>query len=100
MDLPALRALENVVSDRISALEAEHREAAFRALEEIAQRHGLTKAEVVARFRGRRNGKPKNPPRYRNPENPTETWTGVGRRPRWVEAQIAAGKALEELSLG
>jgi DNA-binding protein H-NS len=30
--------------------------------------------------------------RYRNPENPNETWTGRGRRPNWVHALDAAGR--------
>jgi len=41
-------------------------------------------------------GKPgKVPPKYRNPANPNETWTGRGRPPRWLAAELAAGKTLE-----
>ncbi|HRZ07519.1 MAG TPA: H-NS histone family protein [Candidatus Competibacteraceae bacterium] len=25
-----------------------------------------------------------NPPKYRNPENPEQTWSGRGKRPAWV----------------
>ena len=28
----------------------------------------------------------KMPVRFRNPQNPEETWTGIGRSPRWVQA--------------
>ena len=28
----------------------------------------------------------KMPVRFRNPQNPDETWTGIGRSPRWVQA--------------
>src|SRR4051794_12275797 len=28
-------------------------------------------------------------PKYRNPDNPAETWTGRGRQPRWVQAALA-----------
>jgi DNA-binding protein H-NS len=34
---------------------------------------------------------------YRNPDNPSETWTGHGRRPRWITQQLSAGKRLEDL---
>jgi DNA-binding protein H-NS len=34
-------------------------------------------------------------PKYQNPENSTETWSGRGRRPRWVQAQLKAGRKLE-----
>jgi DNA-binding protein H-NS len=31
-------------------------------------------------------------PKYRNPENPSETWAGRGLKPRWLTAAIKAGK--------
>ena len=39
-------------------------------------------------------------PRYRNPRNPVETWSGRGRPPAWVEAARANGWTLEELGGG
>jgi DNA-binding protein H-NS len=31
-------------------------------------------------------------PKYRNPANPKETWTGRGKQPRWMAALVAKGK--------
>jgi DNA-binding protein H-NS len=31
-------------------------------------------------------------PKYRNPENPAETWAGRGLKPRWLIAAIKSGK--------
>jgi DNA-binding protein H-NS len=39
-------------------------------------------------------------PKYRNPENPAETWAGRGLKPRWLAAAIKAGKKLEDFSIG
>jgi DNA-binding protein H-NS len=36
-------------------------------------------------------------PKYRNPENPSETWSGLGRRPKWINAQLSSGAELESL---
>lgn len=36
-------------------------------------------------------------PKYRNPKNPSETWSGRGKQPRWLKAQLRAGKKLDEL---
>ena len=36
-------------------------------------------------------------PKYRNPGNPAETWSGRGRKPRWVEEQVGAGRSLSDL---
>jgi DNA-binding protein H-NS len=38
---------------------------------------------------------PKVLPKYQNPGNSAETWSGRGRQPRWVQAQLKAGKKLE-----
>jgi DNA-binding protein H-NS len=35
-------------------------------------------------------------PKYRNPANPEETWSGRGRQPRWLAALTAKGKKLEQ----
>lgn len=33
-------------------------------------------------------------PKYRNPKNPQETWTGRGRQPKWLAAELARGRAI------
>jgi DNA-binding protein H-NS len=38
-------------------------------------------------------------PKYRNPENPSETWAGRGLKPRWLAAALKAGKKLEHFSI-
>jgi DNA-binding protein H-NS len=38
-------------------------------------------------------------PKYRNPDNPSETWAGRGLKPRWLAAAIKAGKKLEHFSI-
>ncbi len=35
-------------------------------------------------------------PKYRNPANPKETWTGRGKQPRWLAAHTAKGKKPED----
>lgn len=35
-------------------------------------------------------------PKYSNPANAKETWTGRGKQPRWLAAETAKGKKLEE----
>ncbi|SRR5713101_185666 len=38
-------------------------------------------------------------PKYRNPENPSETWAGRGLKPRWLAAALKGGKKLEHFSI-
>jgi DNA-binding protein H-NS len=39
-------------------------------------------------------------PKYRNPDNPAETWAGRGLRPRWLTAAMKGGKSLEDFAIG
>jgi DNA-binding protein H-NS len=39
---------------------------------------------------------PRVPPKYRNPSNPAQVWSGRGKRPLWLEPQIRAGKGLDD----
>ena len=35
-------------------------------------------------------------PKYRNPDNADETWTGRGKQPRWLAALTGQGRAVDE----
>jgi DNA-binding protein H-NS len=58
--------------------------------------HGAVGANESATGLNRtRRPYPKVFPKYQNPNNPSETWAGRGKQPRWVRAQLNAGKKLE-----
>lgn len=38
-------------------------------------------------------------PKYRNPERPSETWAGRGKKPRWLAAQLKAGKRIDDFRI-
>jgi DNA-binding protein H-NS len=44
-----------------------------------------------------RRAYPKVHPKYRNPERPSETWSGRGKQPGWVGAQLRSGRKINEL---
>ena len=35
-------------------------------------------------------------PKYKNPNDPTEIWSGRGKQPLWVREQLEAGKNLDQ----
>ena len=39
-------------------------------------------------------------PKYRNPANDTETWTGRGRQPLWVKTLVQSGGSLDDVTIG
>lgn len=43
--------------------------------------------------------RPTSGPFYRNPDRPTQIWSGRGLRPRWLVFQLAAGRKLDEFRI-
>ena len=82
---------------RIERLKIEKRESertALRAkLTELAREHGFDIKELIGHGKGR-NGAVA--PKYRDPQNPSNTWTGRGRMPRWMAAAMKGGKTRKE----
>ena len=66
-------------------------------LDELFGTPGARPAKAAAKP-GPRAGKKlgKVAPKYRNPANPKETWTGRGKHPRWMAALIAKGKKADD----
>jgi DNA-binding protein H-NS len=38
-------------------------------------------------------------PKYRNPAEPSETWAGRGKQPRWLAAQLKSGKKIDDFRI-
>ena len=38
-------------------------------------------------------------PKFRNPEEPTETWAGRGKQPRWLRKQLRSGKRMDDFRI-
>ena len=67
-----------------------------------AEKQELERRLAQLNGRNERNEKarrpyPKVPPKYRNPEWPSETWSGRGKQPRWVGAHLRSGKKVDDL---
>lgn len=81
------------------AQQKEAEKAAVKAeLEALAQERGYTIAEL---FGSEKTKAPraKVAPVYRDPENPENTWTGRGRKPKWLAAALESGKSLEDFRI-
>ena len=63
-------------------------------IEELFGGTGATRTAAKKSTAGRKLGKV--PPKYRNPGNKDETWTGRGKQPRWLAAEVAKGKKVED----
>jgi DNA-binding protein H-NS len=65
----------------------------------MAADRGLEVGDILpAAARGKAAATPKAPPKYRNPDNPKQMWSGRGRAPAWAAPLKKAGK-LSELAI-
>ena len=63
---------------------------------EKAKAVGMSLEELMGSGKGRIK-KPRGVAKYANPADRSQTWTGKGKRPRWVHEALAAGKSLSDL---
>lgn len=94
MSLKEMRDLRSKLDRAINSYEDRKRRQALAAIEDAARQHGFNLAELTG-------GKPSKTgtvaPKYANPDDPTMTWTGRGRKPKWVVEHLAQGRQLDDL---
>ena len=69
----------------------------------LAKKIKIEKAKLTERLRKlgvvsteSRHAYPPVHPKYKNPDNPVEVWSGRGRQPRWVREQLKTGRRLDQ----
>jgi DNA-binding protein H-NS len=97
MSLKELKTLYSQVAREIEGFVERKKREAVKELEDLAKSHGYSLDELLGAKPSRKRAPAK--PKYANPANSAETWTGRGRRPRWVEAALKAGKSLDDLAI-
>lgn len=97
MSLKELKNLQSRVGEKIATYEERKKKEALAALDEKAKELGYSLTELVGALSEKRRTPAK--PKYANPDDRSQTWTGRGRRPRWVEAALRAGRSIEDLAI-
>lgn len=95
LSLEDLRKLRKDVEKAIATFQDRKKSEARKKLEEVAREFGFSLNELAetAAPRKRKSAEPK----YANPKDPSQTWTGRGRKPGWIVAALERGKSLESM---
>lgn len=112
LSLTELRELETEVRGLIAEKEKTARAELAAAFERQAQEAGIPIADILPLFpnaplqvhhverKGKGTGKRGIvAPKYRNPADQAQTWSGRGRQPVWIQAHVAGGGRLEDLAI-
>lgn len=90
--------LVQLISDAqkaLKSLETRRKAEAKRAAESAAKQYGFSLDDIMSAGVKTSKGAPK----YANPDDASQTWTGRGRKPNWVIDALAAGKPLEDMAI-
>jgi len=98
------------IEKAINTKESRERKVVLAKLKTVAKQGGFELSELVGD--GRPAGKKKATGKkatakkrakaaikFKNPKDPTQTWTGRGRQPRWVAAHLDKGGKIEALKI-
>jgi DNA-binding protein H-NS len=97
LSLAELKKLQKDVAKAIDSFADREKKAVRAKLEAVARENGFELADILeaAPIKTRKAVAPK----YANPQDPAETWSGRGRKPRWVVAALDSGKSLSDLHI-
>ena len=95
MSVDRLTALREQVNAVLSSKVAEERRT---VQEQLSRLDRLAVGEARAKGLGR-GVRGAVPPKYRNPEDPLETWAGRGLKPRWLAAALKSGGKLDDFAI-
>ena len=96
MSRDELLAMKADIDRAIATLDDRRRDEARAAAEKAARELGFSLDELQSAQK--KSGK-KNPAKYRNPEDPRQTWSGRGRQPAWMKEALANGKSREDFAI-
>ena len=101
--LAAIRKQRELLDKKEQALKSKSHDKVLAQIVILAKQAGLTAADIAKAMNSGKSAKAtkkhkkgamagkKVAPKYRNPANPEQTWTGRGVSPTWVQALKSAG---------
>ena len=98
LSLAELQELKTHVETMINARAKQERSDLIEEMNALAKERGFTSIEVLMGSGGGELKTKRKPvaPKYRNPADAGDTWSGRGRKPRWVVEMLAAGGSLDD----
>lgn len=90
--------LSNEIEVELRTRAKNKRTDARKAAEAAAKKHGFSLNELLGPKKGAAKKAPAAP-KFKNPKNPDETWSGRGRQPAWYKAALKAGTDPKKLAV-
>jgi DNA-binding protein H-NS len=98
LSLDELKELQNEVAVAIFNFEKKRKAETLAELEALAHAKGFSLKELLNNSNGKSTKKP-IAPKYADPANPENTWTGRGRKPKWLVTALENGCTAEDFAI-
>lgn len=98
LSLKDIKSLEQELQKAKTQARDRERKALKAKIDKLIEGTGFTIFDLYG-IGGKKRGKSVSVARYANPDDPTDTWTGRGRKPNWVLARLAKGEDLENFAI-
>ena len=98
LSLQELKTLQGDVVVAIANFEKRKKAEALAEVKAVAQAKGFSLDELLGTASTKSKRGPV-PAKYADPANPHNTWSGRGRKPKWLVAQLDQGKSVEDFAL-
>jgi DNA-binding protein H-NS len=97
LDLNELKALAARAQKLAEVKQRSHQDDLRRRLIALAKDEGYDAYELFGDDDAPKKVRRPARPKYRNPDDHAQTWTGRGKNPNWVKAVLARGLTLQDL---
>lgn len=101
MSLAELQTLKHAVSEKIETRAKQERAALIDKMDMMAKERGFAGLDALLNAKDAKTPETKTrkpvAPKYRNPADAEQTWTGRGRQPKWIKDVIESGGSLEDM---
>jgi DNA-binding protein H-NS len=99
MSIDELWALHEELATALAARLTSEKDMLEARLQQLNQRGPGPRPAKPKVLSGGRRAYPAVVPKYRNPDDSSETWSGRGKQPRWLVALLDAGKEIDDFRI-
>lgn len=94
-----LASLQADIQSELLRKKQENRREVINQVKNLLAENGMTLDDLPKRSGASNGARATVQPKYRNPKDPQQTWSGRGRKPLWVVAYLAKNKNLDGVKI-
>ncbi|HEX8978757.1 MAG TPA: H-NS histone family protein [Parasulfuritortus sp.] len=99
LSIAELKTLQDEISIEVELRQKEERQKLLQEFRDKAKSLGVSLEELMSGQKGKTRAAGKVAAKYVHPADASLTWTGRGKRPRWVAEWLDSGKSMDDLKV-